>query len=313
MSKKFRLVADFGGTYARIALSKSGKLYFTEKKRYQDTENSIEFLREYLSEKNVQLSSVRISAAGPLENNRIELTNSKLVISSKELSKLFEIKDVNLFNDAEAACQAIPYLEDKSLIVLSKNDNQYMTYGFITLGTGLGVSAIKCLKNNNIVISGEGGYSHLPTIKNDKLFVEAIKLINNTFPRISCERIISGPGLKLLFSALVQIHGSNEKNPSSEEIINIALNDYKSIEHKTCIIILNLLGSFAATVTLIYGARGGMFLSGGLLQRLIPIVANSNLTNHFYIGGRMKQYINEIPLFIINDDLISLKGCAHSP
>ena len=313
MSKKFRLVADFGGTHARVGLSKSGKLYFPEKKRYQNNENVKKILCEYLLDKNVKLDSIRISAAGPIKNDRVELTNSQLVISSKELYKLFSINDIKIFNDAEAASHAIPYLEDKSLFILSKKENKHNTFGFITLGTGLGVSGIKCLGNNNIVISGEGGYSHLPTIKNDKLFSDAIMLINKSFTRISCERVISGPGLELLFSALIKTHGLNQKNSNAEEIINMALNDFKSLEFKTCIMILNLLGSFAATVTLIYGARGGMFLSGGLLQRMIPLVQYSNLTDNFYIEGRMKGYISAIPLYIINDDLISLKGCAFSP
>ena len=312
MSKKFRLVADFGGTHARIALAKSGKLYFIEKKRYKKSDNATKILSDYLLNKNVQLNSIRISAAGPLDNLKIQLTNSQLVISYKELSKLFGITNINLFNDAEAACLAIPYLKDKSLIALSKKTNQFKTYGFITLGTGLGVSAIKCLNNKNIVISGEGGYSHLPSIKNDELFSKATQLISKSFPRISCERIISGPGLELLFSALVKIHGLKNLTPKSEEIIITALSDFKSIEYKACTMVLNLLGSFAATVTLIYGARGGMFLSGGLLQRMLPIITNSNLTQHFYIEGRMKKYINEIPLYIINDDLVSLKGCVQS-
>ena len=77
MSKKFRLVADFGGTHARVGLSKSGKLYFPEKKRYQNNENVKKILCEYLLDKNVKLDSIRISAAGPIKNDKVELTNSQ--------------------------------------------------------------------------------------------------------------------------------------------------------------------------------------------------------------------------------------------
>ena len=53
-----------------------------------------------------------------------------------------------------------------------------------------------------------------------------------------------------------------------------------------------------------------MFLGGGLLQRLLPILPKEILLSNFLISGRMKDYVNSIPLYTINDDLISLKGCA---
>ena len=73
---------------------------------------------------------------------------------------------------------------------------------------------------------------------------------------------------------------------------------------------VELLGKFAASVALIYGARGGVFLSGGLLVRLYTILPNDLILKNFLIPGRMKNYVKQIPLHIINDDLISLIGCA---
>ena len=70
------------------------------------------------------------------------------------------------------------------------------------------------------------------------------------------------------------------------------------------------MGKFAASVALIYGARGGIFLSGGLLERLYGILPNDLILKNFLIPGRMKNYVKQIPLHIINDDLISLMGCA---
>ena len=98
------------------------------------------------------------------------------------------------------------------------------TFAYIALGTGLGISCVKKHLGKSMVISGEGGYSHLPYPKRNKLLIEAINIIRNDFPRISCERLISGPGIALIYNALTKINNQNIKL-TSEEIVNLALND----------------------------------------------------------------------------------------
>ena len=78
----------------------------------------------------------------------------------------------------------------------------------------------------------------------------------------------------------------------------------------SCSFLFELLGELSASIALIYGARGGVFLGGGLLERLYPIMPKDLLLKNFLIPGRMKDYVNSIPLNIIKDDLVSLKGCS---
>ena len=101
-----------------------------------------------------------------------------------------------------------------------------------------------------------------------------------------------------------------KSNLSSEEIVLNAVKNKKGFEYDACKILFELLGKFSASIALVYGARGGVFLSGGLLKRLLPILPNDLLLKNFLINGRMQEYVDNIPLHIINDDLVSLKGCA---
>ena len=126
---------------------------------------------------------------------------------------------------------------------------------------------------------------------------------------MSSERLISGPGIALIYGALSKINNSNLKL-SSEKIVANAIANKKGLEYEACKILFELLGKFAASVALIYGARGGVFLSGGLLKRLYGILPKDLILKNFLIPGRMENYVKQIPLHIINDDLISLMGCA---
>ena len=304
-----RLVADFGGTHARIAFSKSGHISSLRKFKYSKYDNIISIFSNYLNNK-IKIDSIRICGAGPLEKDSIKVTNSELKISIKEINDYFKIKDVMLLNDAEASAHALPFLDKDKCIQLNSNTSNEDNYSLISVGTGLGVSSIKRQNNISTVISSEGGYCHLPYPKKNTLAFEVISFINDIYPRISCERIISGPGLTLLHSTLIKIKENRKEISSPENIVANALQDKQSLSFTACKLLLDFLGSYAASVSLIYGSRGGTFLGGGLLQRIIPLIKESNLVDNFFIKGRMEKYIGSIPFLIIDDDLLAIKGCA---
>ena len=307
--KRRKLVADFGGTHLRIGFSYEKKIENLSKVRYDKKRSPLELILDYISENSFSFDQVRVCAAGPVEDGKIEITNNGLKISKQEIIDALEVNDVAIFNDAEAACYYLPEIENKSYLRINSAEPKNSTFAYIALGTGLGISCVKKHMGKSIVVSGEGGYSHLPYPKRNKLLIEAINIIRNDFPRISCERLISGPGIELIYNALTKINNQNKKL-TSEEIVNLALNDKNGYEYMSCSFLFELLGELSASIALIYGARGGVFLGGGLLERLYPIMPKDLLIKNFLIPGRMKDYVNSIPLNIIKDDLVSLKGCS---
>ena len=303
-----KLVADFGGTHLRIGISNGLEINNISKIRYDNEASSIKLISNYINDFK-DIDQIRICAAGPIENEKIEITNSNLVISKKEISEFSKIDDVAIFNDAEAACNYLPVIKKESYKTVNYGKSLNNNFAYIALGTGLGVSGVQKLKNKSVVFSGEGGYCHIPYTENDTISRDVINIIQNDYPRISSERLISGPGLSLIFKALCLLK-DYKSNLSSEEIVLNAVKNKKGFEYDACKILFELLGKFSASIALVYGARGGVFLSGGLLERLFPILPNDLLLKNFLINGRMQEYVNNIPLHIINDDLVSLKGCA---
>ena len=307
--RRRKLVADFGGTHLRIGFSYDKQIVNLSKIRYEKKLLPLELILDYISNNNLSFDQVRVCAAGPVENDKIEITNNGLEISKQVIVDALKIDDVAIFNDAEAACYYLPEIENGSYLKINSMEPKNNTFAYIALGTGLGVSCVKKHMGKSIVISGEGGYSHLPYPESNKSSREVVNIIQNDFPRISCERLISGPGIALIYNALMKINDHNNEL-SSEEIVNIALKDKNGYEYMSCSILFELLGELSASIALIYGARGGVFLGGGLLERLYPIMPQDLLLKNFLIPGRMKDYVKSIPLNIIKDDLISLKGCS---
>ena len=304
-----KLVADFGGTHLRIGFSDGFSVTGLSKVRYSSGVSSLELISDYTKNYNKKIEQIRICAAGPVENDKIEITNSNLIISKKEIMDFFKISDVCIFNDAEAACYYLPEIKPSSYSTINSIESKNQNFAYIALGTGLGVSCVKQHNNKSIVISGEGGYCHIPYPSKKNTSRDVMDIIENDYPRVSSERLISGPGIALIYEALSKINNSNLKL-TSEKIVANAIANKKGLEYEACKILFELLGKFAASVALIYGARGGIFLSGGLLERLYGILPNDLILKNFLIPGRMKNYVKQIPLHIINDDLISLMGCA---
>ena len=108
-----KLVADFGGTHLRIGLSKGLEINKISKIRYDNEASSIKLISNYINDFK-DIDQIRICAAGPIENEKIEITNSNLVISKKEISEFSKIDDVAIFNDAEAACNYLPVIKKES-------------------------------------------------------------------------------------------------------------------------------------------------------------------------------------------------------
>ena len=114
-----KLVADFGGTHLRVGFSDGFSVTGLSKVRYKSGVSSLELISNYAKNYNKKIEQIRICAAGPVENDKIEITNSNLIISKKEIMGFFKISDVCIFNDAEAACYYLPDIKPSSYFTIN--------------------------------------------------------------------------------------------------------------------------------------------------------------------------------------------------
>jgi glucokinase len=172
-------------------------------------------------------------------------------------------------------------------------------------GTGLGVALLIPSEGTWKAVSGEGGHITLPAFDDEEAVL--IARIRERFGHCSAERLISGPGLSLLHSAL---HGGAEID--SVEIARQAEHGDPDAEH-SFEVFFRLLGTVSANLALTVGAFGGVYIGGGIIPKHAEKFAVSGFRRRFCAKGRYGDYLESIPTFLITAEHPTLTGLvAHT-
>jgi len=73
-----------------------------------------------------------------------------------------------------------------------------------------------------------------------------------------------------------------------------------------------LLGGFCGNVALTLGARGGLYIGGGIVPRLGERFFQSRFRERFEAKGRFQAYLQAVPTALITDTLVALTGAAQA-
>jgi glucokinase len=73
-----------------------------------------------------------------------------------------------------------------------------------------------------------------------------------------------------------------------------------------------MLGSVAGNLALTFGARGGIYIAGGILRRFPEFLSGSAFRSRFEAKGRLRPYLEKIPTILIVHDCPSLVALAQS-
>jgi glucokinase len=173
--------------------------------------------------------------------------------------------------------------------------------GLIGPGTGLGVSGLMPVPGNGrwVPIVGEGGHVTLSASTAEEFAV--ITQIQRRYGHASAERAVSGPGLVDLYHALSQVRGS----PSTEitapaQVLELALQEGRSLAGDALDLFCGFLGSVAGDLALTLGARGGVYIGGGIVPRMKSRFAQSSFRTRFEAKGRFAAYLRDIPTWVID-------------
>ncbi len=164
-------------------------------------------------------------------------------------------------------------------------------------GTGLGVACFVPGSQSSIVVASEGGHATMAATSDREDAI--ISYLRRQFSHVSAERVVSGSGLENLYRAVIAIDGIGAPKRNAAEITNAALNDTCPISRVALDLFCAMLGTFAGNVALMFGARGGVFIAGGIAPRLTEYIARSEFRARFELKGRFRQYLASIPSSII--------------
>lgn len=293
------LLADIGGTRARFTLLTGSQLQPVHSLDVGAYASPVDAIRHYLSgqEHPATVDRAVIAAAGPVAGGRCALTNAPWVLVGEELKRTFGFATVNLVNDLEALAWGIPQLASADTEALGHgNEVAGEPIMVIAPGTGLGMA---CLVpgGGGRVIASEGG--HCTLAASDSREAAIIDVLRRQFRHVSAERVLSGPGLVNLYAAIAALDGEEGASPSAEDITRAATDGTCRRSRQALDAFCSFLGSVAGNSALMFGARGGVFIGGGFVPRIVDYVRRTTFRAHFEGKGRLRPYLAGIPTRVI--------------
>ena len=294
------LLGDIGATNARFALLSDGVLgpikYFTvaEFPRFPDV--VVAFFDG--DRRPSAVRQVALAVAGPVDENRCVLTNCPWTIDARELCAEFGLSKVHLCNDFEAAALSLPYLTAADLYRLGGGEALGgAPLAVLGPGTGLGVACLVPSSQGSIAIATEGGHATMAATSRRE--DEIIDYLRRQFGHVSAERVVSGSGLENLYRAVAALDGVDVAQRNAAEITTAALNGECRIARAALELFCAMLGTIAGNVALTFGARGGVYIAGGIAPRITDFMARSDFRKHFEHKGRFRMYLEAIPSSVI--------------
>lgn len=319
-----RLIGDIGGTNARFALSTEGVLLETSVQvlKTADYVSLLDALKTYVQARDtLQIDSIRIAIAGPVTGDRVEMTNANWSFSIRDLTHLLQrdvmpaLQCLRIVNDFEAQALALPHLQSQHLTQVGNaaaigDDATRSGYkSVIGPGTGFGAASIVAVDRGYVVQASEGGHASIGPQTEKELAILGW-LLRNQLP-VTREELLSGPGLERLHRALCDIDARPVEKLSANAIVDAAhAGDINALA--TLDTFCALLGTAARDQALICGARGGVYISGGIVMHFVECFLRSQFRARFEDSDAMADYLRKIPTYLISTPYTGLIGAANA-
>ena len=253
------------------------------------------------------------AVATAVGNDRIAFTNSGWSFSRAVTQAALGLDELLILNDFEALALSLPRLSSAQLRAwtgAAAAPPPRATLAVIGPGTGLGVAGLVPSGHGWVAVPGEGGHASLSAA--DDFDAALLAAVRREHPHVSAERLLSGIGLPVLHHGVAAVLGAAPQALAAEHIVELGLTGTDVVCSRTLDAFCALLGSFAGNVALVLGARGGIYIGGGIVPRLGEHFFASPFRQRFEAKGRFQTYLQAIPTLLITDTLAALNGAAQA-
>jgi glucokinase len=297
------LLADIGGTNARFALadaSASVPLLDDSVEEYSVSEfpSLADAARHYLQQTGASAQNGVFAVAGRVDGDEARITNHPWVISVARTRNMLGFDDLMLVNDFAAQAMAISLLTPADVVPIGGARwapaplTQPRTYAVIGPGTGLGVGGLVIRDGRRYPLETEGGHASFPPGTPEE--IEILQKLSEQFGRVSNERLICGPGLVNLYRALSEIAGEDPGPLQPEDVTaRAAAGDRRCM--RALDVFCAVFGAISGDLVLTMGAWDGVFLTGGLVPKLLSSLQHSGFRQRFEHKGRFSPAMSRIP------------------
>src|ERR1700675_1391032 len=318
------LAGDIGATRVVLAAfeTESNRLHCVVEKSYmsQQFEGLSPILADFIKTEGIPVHSACLGVAGPVRGGRSKISNLPWVIDAREVAKQLRLDSVGLLNDLEAFAYGIDGLESKDFIALSEGAEEAEgNLAVISAKTGLGMAGLYWDGFRHHPFACEGG--HADFAPRNELQTELLVYLQKKYGRISCERILSGPGIKNIYDFLRDAHKAEEPEwlrtamsaaPDPPALISqMALEGKAAICDQSLSIFVSVFGAETGNCALNLMSPGGIFIGGSIAAKIVPKMKDPLFMESFRDKGRMETILKAIPVKIVANDDSGLIGAAR--
>jgi glucokinase len=307
-----RLLADIGATNLRFALLLSDGAIAEEKHfRLADYETLADAITAYITPlpPAEHPTAAALALAAPVLGDKIAMINAPWKFSLSALKRQFQWPELHAVNDFAANALAVPHLDRDRIVQIGEGTPALNeTIAVLGPGTGLGVAGLINTASVWTAVAGEGGHATLAPI--DSRETAVIEVLRRQYAHVSAERVLSGPGLVLLYDALCELAGRTAATVTPEYVTNL----YPGCDphcREAVLMFCAMLGTFTGNVALIYGSRGGVYIMGGIIPKIVEFFRQSPFRERFEFKGRYRAYVERIPTYVVmqhNPAFLGLKS-----
>ena len=318
------LAGEIGATRTRLAAfqTEGNLLKCVVEKTYmsQQRDGLSGVLAEFIKTEGIPVHSACIGVAGPVRAGRSKISNLPWVIDAQEVAKQLKLNSVGLLNDLEAYAYGIDGLESKDFITLSEGaEDADGNRAVISAKTGLGMAGLYWDGFRHHPFACEGG--HADFAPRNELQTELLVYLQKKYGRISCERILSGPGIKNIYDFLRDAHKADEPEwlrteisaaPDPPALISqLALAGKAAICDQTLSIFVSVFGAETGNCALNFMSTGGIFIGGSIAAKIIRKMNDPVFLESFLDKGRMATILKDMPVKIVANDDSGMIGAAR--
>lgn len=311
------IVADIGGTNSRFALvtGKQGDQFCVEHiqiLRGAEFPKFEDALAAYIDglDGDVTVQAACVAIAAPISGkDDVRMTNLSWAFSQKQVRQQFGLKAFAAINDYTAVAVATSRLNSDDLLnVVQGERDPYGNKAVLGPGTGLGVGGLVYAGDKWVAISSEGG--HATMAPSTAFEAEVIKAALARHGYVSAETCVSGPGLVNLYNAIADVHGETVEALAPKDVTERALNNTDALCREALSTFCAMLGSVCSNLVLTYGAKGGVYITGGVVPRFVEFLQASEFERRFREKGVMSRYVSNVPVDLVTYSETAYLGAA---
>ena len=306
------LIGDIGGTNARFAIlvdsnAEPKTFPVVQTADFATIDEAIQ--SAILDRTSIIPQSAVLAVAGPVEGDEIDLTNCDWVVRPRKMMETMGFSDIIVINDFEAQALAVVALDDENLEMVCPGRSE-ATGSRVVLGpgTGLGMAGLVHAQHTWFPVPGEGGHVDMgPRSERD---LEIFPHLERIEGRVAAEQILCGRGMVNLYRAINAADGKKPVHETPAEISSAGLDGSDPVAVETLDLFVTYLGRLAGDMALIFMARGGVYLSGGIAQKIVPTLKNGHFRAAFEDKAPHGALVKDIPVYVITHPKAALVGLA---